>query len=160
MGISTLGVEGFQSVDSFAESPSNPSKAPLALEICRRLLLMIQSNAAKLCESVLQDLIKIFNDHELELLISGLPEIDVDDLRANTEYSGYTAAAPVIQWFWEIVRGLEKQDLALLVQFVTGTSKVPLEGFKALQVCSPHFLTQSDHAESTSPSHADCNRKS
>lgn len=81
-----------------------------------------------------QDLIKIFNDHELELLISGLPEIDIDDLRANTEYTGYTAAAPVIQWFWEIVRGLEKQDTALLVQFVTGTSKVPLEGFKALQV--------------------------
>lgn len=84
---------------------------------------------------MLQDLIKLFNDHELELLISGLPEIDVDDLRANTEYSGYTAASPVIQWFWEVVRSLEKQDLALLVQFVTGTSKVPLEGFKALQVC-------------------------
>ena len=85
----------------------------------------------------MQDLVKIFNDHELELLISGLPEIDVDDLRANTDYSGYTAATTVIQWFWEVVRGLEKQDLALLVQFVTGTSKVPLEGFKALQVPPP-----------------------
>lgn len=30
----------------------------------------------------------MFTDHELELLISGLPEIDVDDLRANTEYTG------------------------------------------------------------------------
>lgn len=30
----------------------------------------------------------LFNDHELELLICGLPEIDVDDLRANTEYTG------------------------------------------------------------------------
>lgn len=124
----------------------------------------------------------IFSDHELELLISGLPEIDVDDLRANTEYTGacsacslslaeallcahskllpslgtqarhlpthpalllrvsacprspprarprcppaapagFTAAAPVVQWFWEVVRDLDKQDLALLVQFVTG----------------------------------------
>lgn len=76
----------------------------------------------------------MFNDHELELLISGLPEIDVDDLRANTEYTGYTAAAKQIQWFWELVAALSKEDLALLVQFVTGTSKVPLEGFKALQV--------------------------
>ena len=49
-----------------------------------------------------QDLISIFNDHELELLISGLPEIDVDDLRANTEYTGYTAASPVIRHFWEV----------------------------------------------------------
>ena len=92
----------------------------------------------------MQDLINMFNDHELELLISGLPEIDVDDLRGNTDYTGYTAAAKQIQWFWEIVAALSKEDLALLVQFVTGTSKVPLEGFKALQVsqaveseCSP-----------------------
>ena len=76
----------------------------------------------------------MFNDHELELLISGLPEIDVDDLRANTEYTGYTPAAKQIQWFWEVVSALSKEDLALLVQFTTGTSKVPLEGFKALQV--------------------------
>ena len=33
-----------------------------------------------------------------------------------------------------MVRELDKEDLALLVQFVTGTSKVPLDGFKALQV--------------------------
>lgn len=76
----------------------------------------------------------MFNDHELELLISGLPEIDVDDLRANTEYQGFSPASPVIQYFWEVVRELDREDLALLVQFVTGTSKVPLEGFKALQV--------------------------
>ncbi|KAK9821448.1 hypothetical protein WJX81_000342 [Elliptochloris bilobata] len=80
-----------------------------------------------------KDLIALFNDHELELLISGLPEIDVDDLRANTEYTGFTAASPVIQWFWQVVREMDKEELALLVQFVTGTSKVPLEGFKALQ---------------------------
>jgi len=78
--------------------------------------------------------VKIFNDHELELLISGLPEIDIEDLKANTEYAGYSAASKPIQWFWQVVRELNKQDLALLVQFVTGTSKVPLEGFSALQV--------------------------
>ena len=50
--------------------------------------------------------------------------ISVDDLRANTEYSGYSAASPVIQWFWEVVQGLSKEDKARLLQFVTGTSKV------------------------------------
>ncbi|KAL2505911.1 E3 ubiquitin-protein ligase UPL1 [Abeliophyllum distichum] len=84
-------------------------------------------------ELIHRDLISIFNDKELELLISGLPDIDLDDLRANTEYSGYTAAAPVIQWFWEVVQGFSKEDKARLLQFVTGTSKVPLEGFSALQ---------------------------
>ena len=80
-----------------------------------------------------RQLIGLFNDHELELLISGLPDIDVADLRANTEYAGFKPSTPVIQWFWEVVGELHKEDLALLLQFVTGTSRVPLEGFRALQ---------------------------
>ncbi|KAL6983105.1 E3 ubiquitin-protein ligase upl1 [Sarracenia purpurea var. burkii] len=84
-------------------------------------------------ELIPRDLISIFNDKELELLISGLPDIDLDDMRANTEYSGYSAASPVIQWFWEVVQSFSKEDKARLLQFVTGTSKVPLEGFSALQ---------------------------
>lgn len=36
-------------------------------------------------------LISIFNEQELELLISGLPNIDIEDLRANTEYHKYQA---------------------------------------------------------------------
>ncbi|CAA6672443.1 unnamed protein product [Spirodela intermedia] len=84
-------------------------------------------------ELIPRQLISIFNDKELELLISGLPEIDVDDLQANTEYTGYSAASSVVQWFWEVVKSFNKEDMARLLQFVTGTSKIPLEGFKALQ---------------------------
>ncbi|GAA0152832.1 ubiquitin-protein ligase [Lithospermum erythrorhizon] len=84
-------------------------------------------------ELISRDLISIFNDKELELLISGLPDIDLDDLRANTEYSGYSVASPIIQWFWDVIQGFSKEDKARLLQFVTGTSKVPLEGFSALQ---------------------------
>ncbi|OVA20116.1 Ubiquitin-associated domain/translation elongation factor EF-Ts [Macleaya cordata] len=84
-------------------------------------------------ELVPRELISIFNDKELELLISGLPEIDLDDLQANTEYTGYIAASSVVQWFWEVVKAFSKEDMARLLQFVTGTSKVPLDGFKALQ---------------------------
>jgi len=54
----------------------------------------------------------------------------VDDLRANTEYSGYSGASPVIQWFWEVVQSFSKEDKARLLQFVTGTSKVLLLSFK------------------------------
>jgi len=77
-------------------------------------------------------LISIFTPSELELLISGLPYIDIDDLRNNTEYHGYTQESPVIQWFWQIVSEFDQQEKAGLVQFATGTSKVPLDGFKAL----------------------------
>ncbi|ONK82067.1 uncharacterized protein A4U43_C01F35780 [Asparagus officinalis] len=74
-------------------------------------------------ELVPRDLISIFNDKELELLISGLPEIDFDDLKSNAEYTGYTAASPVIHWFWEVVKAFNKEDMARFLQFVTGTSK-------------------------------------
>ena len=40
-------------------------------------------------EIIPKDLISIFNEQELELLISGLPTIDIDDLKANSEYRGY-----------------------------------------------------------------------
>ncbi|KAG6536601.1 hypothetical protein ZIOFF_001659 [Zingiber officinale] len=75
-------------------------------------------------ELVSKELISIFNDKELELLLSGLPEIDLDDLQANTEYTGYSAASTVIQWFWEVVKSFNREDMARLLQFVTGTSKI------------------------------------
>ncbi|KAK5660958.1 hypothetical protein OQA88_12333 [Cercophora sp. LCS_1] len=80
-----------------------------------------------------EELIAIFNEQELELLISGLPDIDVDDWKGNTEYHNYTAASQQIQWFWRAVRSFDKEERAKLLQFVTGTSKVPLNGFKELE---------------------------
>lgn len=78
-------------------------------------------------------LISIFNEQELELLISGLPEIDIDDLCNNTDYKTYTRSSPQIQWFWRALRSFEQEDLAKFLQFVTGTSKVPLQGFSQLE---------------------------
>ncbi|KAH6847859.1 hypothetical protein B0I37DRAFT_415566 [Chaetomium sp. MPI-CAGE-AT-0009] len=80
-----------------------------------------------------EDLIAIFTEQELELLISGLPDIDVDDWKSNTEYHNYTAASQQIQWFWRAIRSFDKEERAKLLQFVTGTSKVPLNGFKELE---------------------------
>jgi E3 ubiquitin-protein ligase HUWE1 len=84
-------------------------------------------------EIIPRDLISILNEQELELLISGLPEIDVDEWKNNTEYHNYSASSSQIQWFWRAVRSFDKEERAKLLQFVTGTSKVPLNGFKELE---------------------------
>uniref|UniRef100_A0A673MPV3 E3 ubiquitin-protein ligase HACE1 n=1 Tax=Sinocyclocheilus rhinocerous TaxID=307959 RepID=A0A673MPV3_9TELE len=69
----------------------------------------------------------------LELLLSGMPEIDVMDWKKNTEYtSGYDLQEPVIQWFWEVVENLTQEERVLLLQFVTGSSRVPHGGFAFL----------------------------
>ncbi|KAK4529632.1 hypothetical protein CCYA_CCYA02G0489 [Cyanidiococcus yangmingshanensis] len=83
-------------------------------------------------ELVPPSLIAMFSDYELELLISGLPEIDIADLKIHTTYSGYRPSSPQIQWFWQAVAEMDRDDRARLVMFVTGSSKVPLGGFANL----------------------------
>lgn len=78
-------------------------------------------------------LLKVFDENELELLISGLGNIDVNNWRQNTVYKGeYHANHIVIQWFWRVVLGFSNEMRARLLQFVTGTSRVPMNGFKEL----------------------------
>eukprot|EP01056_Protomagalhaensia_sp_Gyna25_P001812 Protomagalhaensia_sp_Gyna_25__1811@NODE_1957_length_1385_cov_3_308321_g1611_i0_p2_GENE_NODE_1957_length_1385_cov_3_308321_g1611_i0NODE_1957_length_1385_cov_3_308321_g1611_i0_p2_ORF_typecomplete_len159_score25_27HECT/PF00632_25/2_2e59_NODE_1957_length_1385_cov_3_308321_g1611_i056532 len=78
------------------------------------------------------ELLSIFDDKELELLISGLPQIDLHDLKAHTEYRGYLPTDQHIRWFWEILEEMDQNQLATFLQFTTGTSRVPLGGFQNL----------------------------
>ena len=80
-----------------------------------------------------QKLISIFNYRELELVISGLPTIDIQDWKKNTLYENYNENTPIIKYFWEIIESYDNNERAEFLQFVTGSSKVPLEGFKGLQ---------------------------
>ncbi|PKI84380.1 HECT-type E3 ubiquitin transferase [Malassezia vespertilionis] len=84
-------------------------------------------------EIIPTELIQIFSEQELELLISGLPDIDVDAWKNNTELQGYSSSDPMVQWWWRAVRSFDQTQRAKLLQFITGTSKVPLEGFSQLQ---------------------------
>ncbi|CAE8676291.1 unnamed protein product [Polarella glacialis] len=83
-------------------------------------------------EMVPPSLLALFDDKELELLISGLPEIDIEDLKANTEYHNYTSATEQVQWFWKVLTEFSQEQRAWFLQFATGTSRVPVEGFKGL----------------------------
>ncbi|RXG73425.1 E3 ubiquitin-protein ligase Nedd-4 [Armadillidium vulgare] len=77
--------------------------------------------------------IKIFDENELELLMCGIVSIDVKDWKANTIYKGeYHPNHIVIQWFWKVVLSFDNEMRARLLQFVTGTSRVPMNGFKEL----------------------------
>ncbi|EIW82911.1 hypothetical protein CONPUDRAFT_151972 [Coniophora puteana RWD-64-598 SS2] len=80
-----------------------------------------------------KDLVNIFNEKELELLISGTPDIDVDEWRAATEYNGYTSSDPVIVWWWRALKSFNREERAKVLSFATGTSRVPLGGFVDLQ---------------------------
>uniref|UniRef100_A0A8C9DU24 E3 ubiquitin-protein ligase n=1 Tax=Prolemur simus TaxID=1328070 RepID=A0A8C9DU24_PROSS len=79
------------------------------------------------------DLIKIFDENELELLMCGLGDVDVNDWRQHSIYkNGYCPNHPVIQWFWKAVLLMDAEKRIRLLQFVTGTSRVPMNGFAEL----------------------------
>ena len=80
-----------------------------------------------------EQLIKIFSSNELELILNGRPFIDVDDWIENTSYEGYKATDNIIINFWNIVRQLPQDKLSRLLQFSTGSTRVPVGGFKYLQ---------------------------
>ena len=80
----------------------------------------------------------VFDANELELILCGLPSIDMEDWQANTIYKGLFEVSgksnQSVKWFWEVVRDEFDQEMrARLLQFVTGTSGVPLRGFAYLQ---------------------------
>ncbi|XP_038904863.1 E3 ubiquitin-protein ligase UPL7 isoform X1 [Benincasa hispida] len=79
--------------------------------------------------------LKLFNASEFNQLLSGgNHDIDVNDLRKNTRYTGgYTEGSRTISIFWEVIKGFEPKDRCLLLKFVTSCSRAPLLGFKYLQ---------------------------
>ncbi|XP_060920493.1 E3 ubiquitin-protein ligase HECW1 [Labrus mixtus] len=79
-------------------------------------------------------LVSVFDARELELVIAGTVEIDLGDWRTNTEYrGGYHDGHIVMRWFWAAVERFNNEQRLRLLQFVTGTSSVPYEGFAALR---------------------------
>ena len=102
-------------------------------------------------ELVPPDLVNVFDERELELLIGGIAEIDVDDWKKHTDYRGYTESDEVIGFFWKVshryksragpllipcwqcIRGWDSEQKSRLLQYATGTSRIPVNGFKDLQ---------------------------
>ena len=90
-----------------------------------------------LYEVVPPDLLSVFDYPELELLMCGVPEISLEDWMRHTDYlSDYSrqgARHRVIRWFWKAVEAMGREERVRLLQFTTGCSRLPAQGFKALQ---------------------------
>ncbi|XP_076281171.1 suppressor of deltex [Lasioglossum baleicum] len=76
--------------------------------------------------------LKYFDERELELMLCGMQEIDVEDWQRNTIYRHYTRNSKQILWFWQFVTRTDSEKRARLLQFVTGTCRVPVGGFAEL----------------------------
>lgn len=119
---------------------SNANKSEyIELRLQYKMRTAIEEQLLALCRglwlTIPLALLRVFDFQELDLLLNGLPVIDVDDWKLNTAYrSDYNAEHEVVRWFWDTVtESLSQEERARLLQFATGTSRVPAEGFRALE---------------------------
>lgn len=122
-----------RNIDVTEENKQDYVKQVVAFRLETSVQEQMQNFIAGFHEIIPKDLVAIFDEQELELLISGLPDIDVQDWQNNTVYQNYSASSDQIVWFWRAVRSFDNEERAKLLQFATGTSKVPLNGFKDLR---------------------------
>jgi HECT-domain (ubiquitin-transferase)/Hom_end-associated Hint/Leucine rich repeat len=93
-------------------------------------------------EVVPPELITCFKPRELENLICGFSRVDVHDLQANTFVdvaNDHPNPHHIVQWYWEAICSFSQLDLSKLMQFVTGSSQVPVGGFAKL---APMFTVE------------------
>lgn len=76
--------------------------------------------------------LNMFDPFELQMLISGGNDIDIDDWKRNVLYGGYFDDDITVTLFWEVVEEMSPQERCDLVKFVTSVSRAPLLGFGAL----------------------------
>ena len=79
-------------------------------------------------------ILKSVNAYELELLICGRPFIDVNEWKQNSIYKGkFSKSSTCVKWFWEEIFKLNQENLRRFLQFSTGSSRVPINGFQNLE---------------------------
>jgi len=108
-------------------------KARLSYTLCTRVEHQRVAFASGLFSVVPSELLSVFSYRELELLACGVSKVDVDDWEKNTVYRSTNAQHQVVQWFWECVREFNDEQRCKLLQFTTGTTNLPVEGFAGLQ---------------------------
>lgn len=73
-----------------------------------------------------------FDERELEILLCGMQEYDIDDWQRNTVYRNYAKNSKQVLWFWQAIKSFDHERRARLLQFATGTCRLPVGGFAEL----------------------------
>uniref|UniRef100_A0A3Q2VHE4 E3 ubiquitin-protein ligase n=1 Tax=Haplochromis burtoni TaxID=8153 RepID=A0A3Q2VHE4_HAPBU len=79
-----------------------------------------------------QQYLQYFDAKELEVMLCGMQEIDLVEWQRNTIYRHYARSSKQIVWFWQLVKEMDNEKRMRLLQFVTGTCRLPVGGFNDL----------------------------
>ncbi|XP_059189978.1 E3 ubiquitin-protein ligase Itchy-like isoform X2 [Centropristis striata] len=79
-----------------------------------------------------QQYLQYFDAKELEVMLCGMQEIDLADWQRNSIYRHYARSSKQIVWFWQLIKEMDNEKRMRLLQFVTGTCRLPVGGFADL----------------------------
>ncbi|XP_033105592.1 ubiquitin-protein ligase E3A-like [Anneissia japonica] len=89
--------------------------------------------------------LKLFQAEETELLVCGNPELDFKALEACTTYEdGFTRYHRTIKAFWSVVHSLNQNQKKKLLNFITGSDRVPVKGLSSLPIVIQRHGPDSD----------------
>ncbi|WUR02425.1 E3 ubiquitin-protein ligase [Vairimorpha necatrix] len=71
---------------------------------------------------------------ELEKIIIGLNNFNINEIRSTTSYNGYEENNLIIKYFWEIFENFNKKMKKKLLQFITGHDRIPVGGSSSLKL--------------------------
>lgn len=110
--------------------------------VCDRVKEQSEAFRRGLWDVIEKRWLRIFNEPELQVLISGSTNgsIDVEDLKANAKLTGgYTSFDNQIRRFWRVMLSFNDQQRADLLKFVTSCERPPPLGFASM---NPPFTIQ------------------
>ena len=105
-------------------------------KLCNRIKDQTTAFLDGIHRMVPDSLLTLFDEDELELLLCGIREYSLSDLKKHHIVVGGIFSGPsikILNWFWLALSSFTTEQMARLVQFTTGSSQLPQGGFASLQ---------------------------
>ncbi|KAB8346352.1 hypothetical protein FH972_023396 [Carpinus fangiana] len=97
-----------------------------------------------------QHILATLTPQALRVLVEGHQNIDPKELASATQYVQYSREDTVIKNFWTYVSHLSPERLKKLLEFVTATDRIPVNGLRSLGFTLQRHGEDDDHLPSAS----------
>ena len=103
--------------------------------LCTRVKTQVEAFLEGLHTLVPDNLLSLWDESELELLLCGVRDYSVAELKKYHTVVGTNIGrfGLILNWFWQVLSHMGKEDLSRFVQFCTGSSLLPPGGWSALR---------------------------
>jgi len=89
-----------------------------------------------------QDFISHFSPSELETLISGESQINLEEMKKYATYRNYSLNDQIVIWLWEVLEEFSQEQLISFYYYLSGSTRVPFGGFRENPVEIQHHFNK------------------